>query len=370
MENTFKKLGISSPYLTALAENNIETPSEIQLKTIPILLKQNTDFIGLAQTGTGKTLAFSLPILEKVDAENSAIQALILAPTRELCQQIAKQIFRMTKHQKGIFVTAVFGGEKIEIQQSKLSKPTQIVVATPGRLLDLLERGSLNLDQVKTLVLDEADEMISMGFKQEIDAILKKLNEQCFTWLFSATMSEEIKNIVSNYLSEDAVTIQVQKKDLINRGIEHQYYVCPEHLKFQYLVEFLKTQPKKSGIIFCKTKAATNLLNKQLIAKNLLSEALHGDLEQRERDKVMRKFKSHQFLLLVTTDISARGIDIDDLNFVVHYQLPDQLEYYTHRSGRTARAGKRGISIAFVDAKEVRRIRMIESQLNLKFEKI
>jgi ATP-dependent RNA helicase DeaD len=367
---TFVELGILPPFLTALAEGNITEPSEIQEKAIPILLKQNTDFIGQAQTGTGKTLAFSLPLLQKVHPENPAVQALILAPTRELCQQIAKQIFKMTKHTEGIYVTAVYGGENIDLQLAKLRKPTQIIVATPGRLIDLLERKAVNLEIVETVVLDEADEMISMGFKQELDHILNLTNQQSFTWLFSATMSEEIKALVSNYLSVEAIHVQIQKKELINKGIEHQYYICPDDLKFQYLLAFLKTQPKKIGIIFCKTKAATQQLTKQLIAKNFIAEALHGDLEQRDRDKVMRKFKSHTLQMLVATDISARGIDVDDLAYVVHYQLPDQLEYYTHRSGRTARAGKRGISLAFVNTKEVRRIRMIETQLGISFRKL
>lgn len=367
---TFEELGILPPFLTALAEGNITEPSEIQEKAIPILLKQNTDFIGQAQTGTGKTLAFSLPLLQKVHPENPAVQALILAPTRELCQQIAKQIFKMTKHTEGIYVTAVYGGENIDLQLAKLRKPTQIIVATPGRLIDLLERKAVNLEIVETVVLDEADEMISMGFKQELDHILNLTNQQSFTWLFSATMSEEIKALVNNYLSVEAIHVQIQKKELINKGIEHQYYICPDDLKFQYLLAFLKTQPKKIGIIFCKTKAATQQLTKQLIAKNFIAEALHGDLEQRDRDKVMRKFKSHTLQMLVATDISARGIDVDDLAYVVHYQLPDQLEYYTHRSGRTARAGKRGISLAFVNAKEVRRIRMIETQLGISFRKL
>lgn len=367
---TFKELGISDKFIKALLENNISEPTEIQKKTIPFLLKNNSDFIGQAQTGTGKTAAFGLPLLEKMDPNENSIQALILAPTRELCQQIAKQLFKFTKYSENIFVESVYGGEKIDIQIRRLEKPTQIVVATPGRLLDLLERDAINLTLVNTVVLDEADEMLSMGFKKELDAILKLTNQQSFTWLFSATLPEELQAMVGKYLSEDAYKIQVDKKDVVNKLIEHQYYVCDPKLKMEYIFQFLKTQPKTSGIIFCRTKAAVQNLTKQLIARNVSAGELHGDMEQRDREKVMRAFKNRKIQTLVATDISARGIDIDDLAYVVHYQLPDQLENYTHRSGRTARAGKRGISICFVASDEVRKVKQMERLLNISFIKI
>jgi ATP-dependent RNA helicase DeaD len=367
---TFKDLGISEQFIKALTELKITEPSEIQKKAIPFLLNNNSDFIGQAQTGTGKTAAFGLPILEKVDPNDNNIQALILAPTRELCQQIAKQLFKFTKYSEKIFVEAIYGGEKIEIQMRNLAKPTQIVVATPGRLIDLLERKAIDLSFVKTLVLDEADEMLSMGFKQELDSILKMISLQCFTWLFSATLPEELKLLVEKYLSEDAHKIQVNKNDVVNKLIEHQYFVSAPNLKFEFLLQFLKTQPKMNGIIFCRTKVQVQTLTKQLLAKNIAADALHGDLEQRERDKVMRAFKNHKVQILVATDISARGIDVDNLAYVVHYLLPDQIEYYTHRSGRTARAGKRGISICFVSPDEVRKVKVIERTLNLNFHKI
>ncbi|TXI86494.1 MAG: DEAD/DEAH box helicase [Crocinitomicaceae bacterium] len=368
--STFKELGISDKYIRALSEININTPSEIQKKAIPFLLNNSSDFIGQAQTGTGKTAAFGLPLLEKMDSNDSNVQALILAPTRELCQQIAKQLFKFTKYSERIFVEAVYGGEKIDNQIRNLAKPTQIVVATPGRLIDLLEREAIDLSFVNTVVLDEADEMLSMGFKQELDKILRMTNQQSFTWLFSATLPDELKAMVEKYLSEDAHKIQIDKKDVVNKLIEHQYFVSSQQQKLEYVFQFLKTQSKMNGIIFCRTKAAVQNLTKQLIARNIAADALHGDLEQRDRDKVMRAFKNHKLQILVATDISARGIDVDNLAYVIHYQLPDQLEYYTHRSGRTARAGKRGISICFVSPDEVKKLKVMERVLNINFIKI
>ncbi len=368
--STFKELGISDKYIRALSEININTPSEIQKKAIPFLLNNSSDFIGQAQTGTGKTAAFGLPLLEKMDSNDSNVQALILAPTRELCQQIAKQLFKFTKYSERIFVEAVYGGEKIDNQIRNLEKPTQIVVATPGRLIDLLEREAIDLSFVNTVVLDEADEMLSMGFKQELDKILRMTNQQSFTWLFSATLPDELKAMVEKYLSEDAHKIQIDKKDVVNKLIEHQYFVSSQQQKIEYVFQFLKTQSKMNGIIFCRTKAAVQNLTKQLIARNIAADALHGDLEQRDRDKVMRAFKNHKLQILVATDISARGIDVDNLAYVIHYQLPDQLEYYTHRSGRTARAGKRGISICFVSPDEVKKLKVMERVLNINFIKI
>lgn len=371
MASAFKALGISDQFIKALEENNISTPSEIQKKAIPFLLNNSSDFIGQAQTGTGKTAAFGLPLLEKVDDGDNNIQALILAPTRELCQQIAKQLFKFTKHSdKKVFIEAVYGGEKIDNQVRNLMRPTQILVATPGRLLDLLERQAVDLSLVQTVVLDEADEMLSMGFKKELDAILKMTSNKSFTWLFSATLPSELKQMIGKYLSEDAHKVQISKNDVVNRLIEHQYFVSSQAHKFEYLLQFLKTQQKMNGIIFCRTKAAVQTLTKQLIAKNISADELHGDLEQKDREKVMRAFRNRKVQILVATDISARGIDIEDLGYVVHYQLPDQVEYYTHRSGRTARGGKRGISICFVSPEEVKRVKQIERTLNITFRKI
>jgi ATP-dependent RNA helicase DeaD len=367
---TFKDLGISAGFIKALTENNIVVPTEIQQKAIPFLLSNGTDFIGQAQTGTGKTAAFGLPLLHRVNPESPHVQALVLAPTRELGQQIAKQLFRFTKYTNKIFAEAVYGGEKIEKQISALKRPTQIVVATPGRLVDLLRLKAIELSHIKTIVLDEADEMLSMGFKKELDAILAQTNGNRHTWLFSATMPQEIKQIISTYMAPDAYRVTVGKDEVVNAAISHKYMVCDTPQKFECLTGFLKEQEENRGIIFCRTKAASQTLAKQLQSKNFSADAIHGDLMQKERDKVMRAFKNHNLQMLIATDISARGIDVENLAYVVHYQLPDQLEYYTHRSGRTARAGKKGLSLSLVAPQEVRRLKEIEKSLSITIKEI
>lgn len=368
--NNFKELGVEDYIIKALVENNIIEPSEIQLKTIPFLLENKSDFIGQAQTGTGKTAAFAIPILQSVEAQDATIQTLILAPTRELCQQINKQFFKLTKYTQGVFSKAVYGGEKIELQINALRKPTQIIVATPGRLIDLLERGAVSLTNVKTVVLDEADEMLKMGFQKEVDIILNKTHKQSFTWLFSATIPNELEEMIEKYLSEDVKRIQVNKIKSMNVSIEHQFFICPPKQKIEYLSFFLKTQKNKSGIFFCRTKATTQFLADKLQNLNCNVAALHGDLDQKEREKVLRMFKKGTYQFIVATDIAARGLDINDLSFVVHFELPDQLENYVHRSGRTGRAGKLGLSIAFIESKEIRLIRSLEKDLGIKFHEI
>lgn len=367
---TFKELGVNENIIKALEENRILKPSEIQQKVIPYLLKNNTDFIGQAQTGTGKTLAFSVPLLQKIKPSVKDIQVLILSPTRELCQQIAKQIFKITKFTDRVFVEAVYGGEKIDNQIRNLSRPTQIVVATPGRLMDLLDRKALDISQVQTLVLDEADEMLSMGFKEAIDNIVGQISPKNTKWLFSATMPDSLLRLTEKYMAHDVYRVSVSKSEVVNNLIEHQFFICEPKQKFDYVVQFLKSQGAARGIVFCRTKDDTQVITKWLKAKDIEADALHGDLEQRDRDKVMRAFKNKKLQLLVSTDIAARGIDIENLSYVVHYQLPDQIEYYTHRSGRTARAGKRGISIAFVSSAELQTIKIIEKELKIKFIKI
>jgi len=364
--NTFSDLGVSPDLIKGLEELKIITPSEIQKKAIPFLLKDGTDLIAQAQTGTGKTAAFGLPILQKVDPSNKHIQALILSPTRELGQQIAKQLFKFTKYYSKIFTEAVYGGASIDNQISALQRPTQIVVATPGRLVDLMERKAIDLSHVKIVVLDEADEMLSMGFKKDIDHILAATHGQKNTWLFSATMPDGLKDIVKNYMSPTAHKIQVDKKNIVNKDIEHHYVICdnPDD-KLEVLLYFLKTQGDQRGIIFCKTKSSTQVLAKQLLAKNIPADALHGDLLQKERDKVMRAFKNENLKILVSTDVAARGIDVKNLAYVVHYQLPDEAEYYTHRSGRTARAGKKGLSMILVTPQEMKQLKNIESTLKI-----
>jgi len=367
---TFKQLGVKDQFIKALTEINIDVPTEIQERAIPFLIEFGTDFIGQAQTGTGKTAAFGLPLLQRMDTNDSRIQALILSPTRELGQQIAKQLFKLTKYSDKIFIEAVYGGDKIENQIRALSRPTHIVVATPGRLIDLLERKAIDLSQVETIVLDEADEMLSMGFKEELDAILKHTIGSRNTWLFSATLPDNLQEIIGKYMSEEAFKVEVNKRHVVNRMIEHQYVTCDPRHKFDTLVQFLNVQGGDSGIIFCRTKINTQNLVKQLLSKNFVADAIHGDLQQREREKAMRAFKNHKIQLLVTTDVSARGIDVDNLCFVVHYELPEKMEYYTHRSGRTARAGKKGVSLSIIDPKEVRKIRQLEQGLNITFKRI
>ncbi len=365
--STFKDLGVHADFIKALKENNIFEPSEIQKKSIPYLLKEGKDFIGQAQTGTGKTAAFGLPLLHRVNPKNKQVQALVLAPTRELCQQIAKQLFRFTKYSAKIFAESVYGGEKIDIQIRALKRPTQIVVATPGRLLDLLEKKAIDLAHIQTLVLDEADEMLSMGFKKELDAILKFTAGDRHTWLFSATMPSGIHQIIKTYMAPDAQRIEVKKEDVVNKSIQHQYVVCEQSQKLDILLHFLSSQGDKMGIIFCRTKAATQNLSLQLQSKNVATGAIHGDLTQKERDKVMRAFRKQNLKVLVATDISARGIDVEGLGYVIHFQLPDQIDYYTHRSGRTARAGKKGLSFSILTQQEVKRIDQFSKELNIEF---
>ncbi|MDF1673065.1 MAG: DEAD/DEAH box helicase [Vicingaceae bacterium] len=366
----FEELGITKDFIKGLNELGIITPTEIQAEVIPLLLTTKTDLVGQAQTGTGKTAAYGLPLLQNTDHKNNVIQSIILCPTRELGQQVAKQLFRFTKYTDKIFTEAVYGGAPIDKQIQNLKRPTHIVVATPGRLIDLVNRKAVDLRNVKTIVLDEADEMLSMGFKKELDQILSFITKSEQTWLFSATIPHGIKQIINEHMNEDAYRIEVSNKNTVNKNIEHQYIVCDEIEKLQEIINFLKKQEGNRGIVFCKTKAATQKLTKQLQAKNIAADCIHGDLLQKERDKAMRAFKNESVQLLVATDIAARGIDIEALSYVLHYQLPDKEEYYTHRSGRTARAGKRGISLSLVTSTELKQLRYFEKSLGIAFDQV
>jgi len=361
----FEELGVSKDLVKGLKDLNIITPTEIQCEVIPLLLNTNIDLVGQAQTGTGKTAAYGLPLLHKIKPGHKVVQALVLCPTRELGQQVAKQLFKFTKYTEKIFTEAVYGGAQIERQINALKRPTHIVVATPGRLIDLVFRKAVDLSHVKTVVLDEADEMLSMGFKKELNQILGFLTSAENKWLFSATMPQEIKQIVNQHLSDNAYKIEVSGSNVVNKNIEHKYLICDEYDKLHILMQFLKSEKKNRGVVFCKTKAATQKLAKQLIAKNVAADGIHGDLKQKERDKVMRAFKNGNLQLLVATDLAARGIDIEGLSFVVHYQMPDKDEYYTHRSGRTARAGKEGVSLCLVTSSEMKQIRYYEKVLGI-----
>jgi ATP-dependent RNA helicase DeaD len=366
----FKELGVRKDLIEGLDELGILVPTEIQSEVIPVLLNNDTDLVGQAQTGTGKTAAYGLPLLQRIDASNKKIQALVLCPTRELGQQVAKQLFKFTKYSERIFTESVYGGEQIDKQINALKRPTHIVVATPGRLIDLVNRKAIDIRNVSTVVLDEADEMLSMGFKKELDEILSGLTGAKNKWLFSATMPHGIKQIVNEHLSIDAYRIEVSGKNVVNKNIDHQYLICEEEDKLPVLLQFLKAAHKDRGLIFCKTKAATQKLALQLKAKNIAADSIHGDLKQKERDKAMRAFKNESLQVLVATDLAARGIDVDGLAFVVHYQLPDKEEYYTHRSGRTARAGKDGTSLCLVTTREVKQLRYFEKALSIAFSQI
>ena len=366
---TFKELGLSEDILKALTGLGFEKPSEIQEQSIPILLDATKDFIGLAQTGTGKTAAFGLPLLQRIDPNDNCTQGLVLAPTRELGQQIAEQLEIFSKHMDKVSVLAVYGGAAITNQMRALKRTQQVIIATPGRLLDLIKRRAVKLEKLRFLVLDEADEMLNMGFKEELDAILSHTPEEKLTWLFSATMPNEIKRIVAKYMDNPAeVRINAQTK--VNTNIEHQYIATKASDKTEALMRILDINPEIRAVVFCRTKRDTQGLAEQLLGRNYKADALHGDLSQAQRDRVMKRFKENSLQVLIATDVAARGIDVNDLTHVFHYSLPDQNEYYTHRSGRTARAGKKGISIAFINTRENGKINRLTKQLSIKFTKI
>ena len=368
--DTFKDLGVPSDLIKGLEELGIITPTEIQGRAIPFLMVNGGDLIAQAQTGTGKTAAFGLPMLTKVDPKSKEVQGLVVAPTRELAKQIGKQLFRYTKYSTKIFVEVVGGGDSFDRQAAALQRPTQIVVGTPGRILDLIRRKALNLSSVRHLVLDEADEMLSMGFKKELKQIIYLARDRRSTWLFSATFPDAIEELIKGCMSPDPHSLKVDASHVVNRDIEHRYAICGRGDKTDFVAGFLKRQKEKRGLIFCRTKAGAMKLGQQLTTLGLSVGVLQGDLVQKERDKVMRAFKKERLQFLIATDVAARGIDVEGLSFVIHHQLPDQIEYYTHRSGRTARAGKKGVSIVLIESKERRRVEKIEEELGLTFTEL
>ena len=367
----FKELGVSAKLIKALSENKIVTPTEVQRVAIPHLLQEGGDFIAQAQTGTGKTAAFGVPLLQYIDPKIQKIQGLVLAPTRELAQQIGKQLFRFTRYYPDrIFSECVYGGEAIEIQQANLNRPTHIVVATPGRLIDLLKAKALDLSSVRIAILDEADEMLSLGFKKDLETILGHLPGKRRTWLFSATMPKALRQIIKGYMSPVAHTVRVDRKNVVNPNIDHQYVICRIEDKFTEITRCIEARGEERGLVFCRSRAGTVNLAKHLTDEGFSVGVIQGELSQREREKVMRSFKKSRTQILVSTDVSARGIDVEDLKFVIHHQLPDQIEYYTHRSGRTARAGKSGVSIAFITGLDVKRLKEIERELDIRFKRL
>lgn len=367
--DSFDTLGLSAPILKAIGQLGFDTPTDIQSQAIPHLLQGDRDFIGLAQTGTGKTAAFGLPLLDHLDATDDSVQALILAPTRELGQQIAEQIDLFSKHLKGIKSVAVYGGANISTQITQLKRPRHVVIATPGRLIDLVKRKALKLDQIKYLVLDEADEMLNMGFKDELDTILEFTPDTKKTWLFSATMPREIRRMVKQYM-ESPFEVSVDPKTTVNANIEHKYAVVKQSDKTEAMGRFLELEPDLYGVVFCRTRRDTQALAEDLLKMGFRADALHGEMSQPQRDRVMNRFKNRDLQVLVATDVAARGIDVNDLTHVFHHSLPSEQAYYTHRSGRTARAGKKGISLAFISNREKGYINRMAREMDISFEAV
>ncbi len=367
--NNFSSLGLSSQLLQALEELGFETPTEIQEQAIPALIKDEIDFIGLAQTGTGKTAAFGLPLLDKIDTNKDYVQALILSPTRELAQQIAKGIQDFGKYKKGVKTLCVYGGAAITDQIRSLKKPTHIVVATPGRLLDLIKRKALKINNIGKVILDEADEMLNMGFKEDINTILEHTPDEKNTWLFSATMPSAIKKITREYM-ENPMEVSINSGTKVNENISHQYMILKASDKTEAIKRLMDHEKDLFGVIFCRTKIDTQTLADDLSRDGYSAEALHGDLSQRQRDTVMNKFKTKRVQLLVATDVAARGIDVNNVTHVIHHRLPDDDEYYTHRSGRTARAGNKGVSLTLATKGDLRKIKEFQKRLKITFEKI
>lgn len=363
---TFKQLGLSGPILKAVAELGFESATEIQEQSIPALLAHPRNFIGLAQTGTGKTAAFGLPLIEHLDASLPQTQALILAPTRELGKQIADQLQAFSKYTQGLRVLPVYGGAPIGKQIQALKKPVHVVIATPGRLLDLIKRKAVHLDQIEWVVLDEADEMLNMGFKEDLDKILSYTPAGKHTWLFSATMAKDIRRIVKKYM-HDPLEVQVNAEQEGNKNIEHRYIIVDRKDKTEALTRFLDADTDMRSLVFCRTRRDTQQLAEELSERGHAAASLHGDLSQNQRDRVMSSFRKKAVDTLVATDVAARGIDVDDISHVFHHSLSDEAAYYTHRSGRTARAGKEGLSIALVGQREKNRLLQLERALGIDF---
>ncbi len=366
MSKQFSELGLSNPIVQALTELKIVEPTEIQQKVIPQLLDTTTDIVGLAKTGTGKTAAFGLPLLQLIQIEKTAIQAVVLVPTRELGHQIHSNLEQFSKNIEGISIAATCGGIPIKPQIERLKTPTHIVVATPGRLIDLIQRKAIDLKQTQFLVLDEADEMVSI-LKESLDEIVAELPKKHRTLLFSATLPGTIKQLIQNYLSKNVVEISANMETIGNPGIDHQYIVVDPIEKVNVLMHFLNSRDGERGIIFCKTKAAVNKLAKNLAINKFSSGAIHGSLSQGIRDRIMGQFREGHINVLIATDLAARGIDVADVSFVINYHLPDVYEAYVHRSGRTARAGAKGLSLTVLQAEEVAEIADFEKELGIQF---
>jgi ATP-dependent RNA helicase DeaD len=366
---TFETLGLQEPILKGIQDLGFIAPTPIQEKAIPVLLGGDRDFVGLAQTGTGKTAAFGLPLLQQIDIKQRHPQGLILCPTRELCLQITNDLKNFSKHLGDVSIVAVYGGSSIVQQLRDLKRGVHIVVATPGRLLDIIERKAVNFTNVRYAILDEADEMLNMGFQEDINNILSNTPDSKTTWLFSATMPQEVRRIAQKYMT-DPYELTVGNKNSGNVNIEHEYYVVRPREKYAALKRIVDFNPEIFGIVFTRTKIESQEIAESLIRDGYDADALHGDLTQQQRDKVMKRFRERSLQVLVATDVAARGIDVDNVTHVINYELPDDVENYTHRSGRTARAGKSGISIAIISGRDIGKIRQIERVLGKKFTKV
>jgi ATP-dependent RNA helicase DeaD len=365
--NKFEQLGLSESLLRAILDLGFENPTEVQEKAIPLLLAQDTDMVALAQTGTGKTAAFGFPLIQKIDANNRNTQALILSPTRELCLQITNEIKNYSKYEKGINVVAVYGGASISDQARDIKRGAQIIVATPGRMQDMINRGLVNISQINYCILDEADEMLNMGFYEDIVNILSTTPDDKSTWLFSATMPQEVARIAKQFMSEP-IEITVGTKNSGSATVSHEYYLVNARDRYEALKRLADANPDIFSVVFCRTKRDTQQVAEKLIEDGYSAAALHGDLSQAQRDSVMKSFRGRQIQMLVATDVAARGIDVENITHVVNYQLPDEIETYNHRSGRTGRAGKLGTSIVIVTKSELRKISSIERIIKQKFE--
>ena len=367
MSKQFSELGIIDALQKSLADLQIVVPTDIQKKAIPVLLKQKEDFVGLAKTGTGKTAAFGLPLLQLIDTNNSTVQAIIIAPTRELGQQIYTNFVAFSKYLPNVSITSICGGTPIKPQIEQLTGVAHIVIATPGRLIDLIKRKAIVISNAKYLVLDEADEMV-MSLKEGLDEIIVELPKNRRTFLFTATMPGTIKQLIQNYMSKHIVHVSLDMETVGHQGIDHQYVVIDPIEKLEVLMHFLNSREGERGIIFCKTKAAVNKLAKNLAINKFSSGALHGSLSQPIRDRIMGQFREGHIHILVATDLAARGIDVKEISFVVNYHLPDVYETYVHRSGRTARAGAKGFSLTILQEEEVAGLSDFERELGISFK--
>lgn len=365
--NKFQELGLQESLLQAIGDLGFTQPSEVQEKAIPILLEKDTDIVALAQTGTGKTAAFGFPLIQKINAQSKATQALILSPTRELCLQITNELKQYSKYEKGVNVVAVYGGASITEQAKDVKRGAQIIVATPGRMQDMINRGYVDITKIDFCVLDEADEMLNMGFYEDITAILSTTPEDKSTWLFSATMPNEVARIARDFMRKP-LEITVGTKNSGSSTVSHEFYVVNARDRYEALKRLADANPDIFSVVFCRTKRDTQAVAEKLIENGYNAAALHGDLSQAQRDTVMKSFRNKQIQMLIATDVAARGIDVDNITHVINYQLPDEIETYNHRSGRTGRAGKSGTSMVIITKSEYRKISAIERIIQQKFE--